>query len=207
MASAYKAFCSAVVLSICAGLTFACGETKLPVSPTHEHPHVPLILHADTAFTPGERWALDSAGDEWTRRSHEAVVIVIEYDLDFTSINSINRLKDQNMILRLATEHTELVDRADYTAGAKVVALTDHDETDHTKPQRMFLISPRITDQYMFEQVALHEFGHMLWLRDSGDSKDVMYRKYTGTKCLDKNDMTELCAYYGCNVESTAYCD
>jgi hypothetical protein len=193
-------------LAICAALSACAGESKLPISPTIR-PHTPLILHADTAFTPDERWALDAAADEWTRCSHEVVVIVIEYDLNFDDVNSIRRLQDQNLILKVLTDKTDLIEFADHLIpGAKTIGFTQRYK-DYSKPVKMELISPRLTNRYKFAEVAKHELGHALHLDHVDDSKAVMNIRYSGTKCLNKSDMTELCRVYGCNVEQTAYCD
>ncbi len=170
-----------------------------------------LTFHMDTDFTPQERADASEAATLWNKQTGGVARLTLVFDLDFNSLNSIESLKDSNVIVR-AESGMNLVTQADESSGCSGCVLGwmtsggIHNVTHD--PVRGVFVADRLDDASRL-QVMLHEFGHALGLPHIGSRQAIMYPSLQPGKssCLKKPDLVAFCEVNECGSAQMVPCE
>src|SRR5262249_4996565 len=157
-----------------------------PTTPVFVQPQYVLFMHGDVDFTATERASINDAAKTWNTFSNNRVRIDITYDLDFKNTYNLKEHINDNLILKIS-ETSYLVDGASVNAQGRVLAWVDHDPEWKWMPQKLYIVADRIEEGALYG-VALHEFGHILWVEHIQDRYAVMnLKRYRDVNCLNKS--------------------
>jgi hypothetical protein len=113
-------------------------------------------VHADTAFTPPERDALNKAADDWLGISKGRIHFTPIYDVDFSSTSSVVSHGSEAMIIR-ALAWMPIVDVQDTRISSRYGRRTRVYGWTESDPVRVYLVVDRIE---RLKEIAVHELGH-----------------------------------------------
>jgi len=180
---------------------------------------ISLTFHADTAFTFKEREAIRVATDQWFYQTGGNVNIHVIYDLDFGSLESlaVHFFGRHDLIKRMESWMSKIVEEDEAAAlrhgtwrggpGAPVLyGQTSLFGGIHARkpgePLIVLLVADRLDYDYaMFEQVTMHELGHILGMEHT-NRPGIMRSPFETAKrsCLKAPDLDEFCAKNKCKT-------
>lgn len=155
-----------------------CGSTPLPVSPPSV-PCPPLVLHADVAFLPAERRAIERAAASLEEQTGGGVRVVVRFDRYFGEMAS------RDLLLR-ATSDAPWVRALDAVAGGRALGYTDQES------RRVYLVADRLVSEQAWVAVAIHEFAHAVGAGHVGGSGSVLASASSGSATLSADDAVEI---------------
>lgn len=160
------------------------------------------VFHADVDFTKEERQSIKTAVDTWRLQTDGLGCVLVVFDLDFRSIDTLQRYQNAHLIVK-ADSDTDAVRRIDAETGGEVLGLVmPPGGVRSGQPTRMLLIADRLhREPGQFHKVVLHELGHVLGMQHLMDSWSVMYPGYSKDQtpgCLQDVDLNEFCRVNSC---------
>lgn len=168
---------------------------------------VRVDLHGDVSFDAHERQIIQKAADTWYDYSNHYAKFNIRYDLNFDDMQSLKDNLNRNVLLR-SDSTMNIASMADKHVNGRVLSFVSHNPDFKFGPQRLYIIRDRIKSDEDFYQLALHELGHLLWVKHVDDSHSVMYVEHNKeSSCLTKEDMKAFCQANGCNLEQMKWCE
>lgn len=188
-------------------LVAGCSQHNALV-PSHKRMPV-TTMHADTQFSPDERAAIDLAAWKWALQTNGMAQITIVYDLDKTSIISLMENDENNVIIR-ADSSMELVQAVPEGVLAWVTSQCGGGIQDPCgAPVMMVVVSDRMPES--LEQIAMHEFGHVLSMQHVRDANSIMRPAVhvfpEAGVCLKQADISEFCRVWDCGHTQMFPCD
>lgn len=168
-------------------------------------------LHMDTDFTETERAELRQAADIWQKQTSGVANIVLVFDLDFSSLESLaeHQLKLHHMVVK-ADSTMDMVRAVDLEVAPGFVLGWMSSGGIHSKlPVRGAFVMDRLATPDIAVQVMIHEFGHVLGLPHSPARQAVMFPSVqkNATNCLKKPDLALFCQVNECGNATMIPCE
>lgn len=167
-----------------------------------------MLVHADTAFLPDERSAIEQGCHNLERQTGGVLVVEVVFDLDMATAGGASRTMFVDSMVR-SSVLDPLMREFDAEHGMRLLGIVPNaglDDFDPQAPKTIYVVAGRLKSRASFVNIVMHEVLHALGVGHVlGDPSAIMSPTLAwdpAPTCLDARDARAICTVYACDPSS-----